>query len=164
MDHRPLDRLLEVMEAARCGGPIPAQAAEWLVDGCDQYLEGQADSIDRALGLGRLHGQPTAATQYRKDRRNHHLRCAFALCGGLPPWARAGKLLKEIEHFEENFWPSWRWLDELPPNTSELRTHLWHARRLDRLPKSQGALYRLTKSTVTDKRGPDFLSAEAMKG
>ncbi len=141
MDHRPLDRLLEVMEAARCGGSIPAQAAEWLVDGLEAYLGGEP--LDRSLGLGGFQSQPHASTQFRKLLRNHHLKKAYAMCDGASPPERAENLRLEIFRFETRIWKRWESLSAPPDGASQLRTHLWHAFKAGRVPSSARQLERI---------------------
>lgn len=75
-----ITHLRAVLQAARCGEPLPPDAAGWLLAGGTRYIAaaeaGNAVGLDVALGLGRpgRHGWWTVEARKRRDALLRELR------------------------------------------------------------------------------------------
>jgi hypothetical protein len=81
---------------------LPADLAEWLDEGINDYLIGSSPSLDQALCLCRpISGTVPANTMHQRRTRNRHLVSAAEL---LAPdgtaWQRSGALLGAIRHYD----------------------------------------------------------------
>jgi len=100
------------------------------------WLSEGGSTLDQALNLvSGGPGKDSARTLYLRKQRDFHLRQAHQLCEG-SPWARSVTLAGEIRRYLGAIEPRWRDLDSPPPTASQLRTHLFFARKSGELPTS----------------------------
>jgi hypothetical protein len=122
-------------------GRLPAAADfESFVLGFRRWLAGD-ETLDEALGLAGGAGRRTARTAWRISQRNALLRRAHSLLDAPSPWKGSVALAHEVAVFESRVWPRWRELDAPPLSASELRSVLFSARRLGKVPGSARGLH-----------------------
>ncbi len=116
---------------------IPNDLQRWLYIGIDKFMEGQ--SLDVALNLS------VDDTAFNIAVRDRHLQQAAEYLEPVStsPWLKAVALSREITTFELHIWPRWKMLVDIPRKSSGLRRHLFHARRIQTLPKSARQLHRI---------------------
>lgn len=124
--------LAAALEAQR---PPAGSPAAIFVSGIHLWLS-EGGTLDQALNLvSGGPGKDSARTLYLRKQRDFHLRQAHQLCEG-SPWARSVTLAGEIRRYLGAIEPRWRDLDSPPPTASQLRTHLFFARKSGELPTS----------------------------
>src|SRR5690606_37204598 len=113
----PFDRLAELAT-----GRPSAETVAWLAVRAERYLDGEADSLDRAFGVV---GRADHAV------RDAHLVRAAELIDAPRPSTRAKveALRPVLSHFAAAVWPRYRDLDVPPPQWSALRRELFFAFR-----------------------------------
>jgi len=79
------------------------------------------------------------------QQRNFHLIQAWSLMAETSPWKRSVALADEINRFQgRGVWRRWRYRDEPPPGSSQLRTHLFHAMKTGfYIPGTVGGLHNI---------------------
>lgn len=126
------------IEATR---PLPGSPAAVFSAAVQRWLA-EGGSLDEHLGLvSEGPGRESAVTLYRRATRDRHLRQAHALCAGATPWGRSVSLAAEVRRFESVLWPRWNSLIEPPAGCSELRRHLFFARKAGDVDLSQNRLH-----------------------
>jgi hypothetical protein len=131
---KPVERLVEL--AAQLDKNPAANQSHWFIEAIADWLNGDAPSLDAALGLtADGPGKRTALTKWRRQQRNKWI-CAAADCvEGAGSWQKSVNLAPEIKTFEAIIWPKWKTKKEPPNDASQLRRALFYARQYGgRLP------------------------------
>lgn len=137
--------LASALEAGR--DPDPAAAAQF-AKAVQRWLNGEAKSLDVALGIGGQAGLEHARNRYRRAQRDRHLNATYQLAAAPGPWTKCLALAAAIKYFESRIWPRWQDLDEPPAGCSEINAHLFHARRYNARPlpaTAEGIRQRITQ-------------------
>ena len=107
------------------------------------------DPVALTEGIGELERRgfrvecAALAEWVRRRARDEYLREAHALMSGGTPWGRCVQLEAEIHRFEALVWPRWSDREAPPEPCSELRRHLFNARRIGPLPSSARQLWNI---------------------
>lgn len=139
---RPLEVLLQAIDAMEAGDPLPPAAAAHLSTALRGYLDGRGP-LDACLGMRPRPGERSQATRYRQWKRDRALRSAWALCEGETPWAKSNNLAAEVSRYESIIWPRHRTMEAPPAGTSQLRTHLFEAFRAGAIPTTARQLHEI---------------------
>lgn len=104
--------------------------SRWFEQGLSEYMDDGGKTLDACLGM-RGQSERSWPYRFRMMQRNNHLRAAHSLCSGCSTWEKSCQLEKEIIRFESIIWPRLRNLDNAPDGMSSLRTHLFHAFKIN---------------------------------
>ena len=115
---------------------IDADCRAWLQAGVSRYVD-SGESLEICLSVR------CEEEQIFEIRRNRHLRHAAASFPRMSQWQKAVNLAREVRYFERAIWPNWRLRPEPSEAASELRRHLFLARRQKAIPTSPRQLHRI---------------------
>ena len=127
--------LIKLLRLADCD-QIPADCRQWFRDGVSRYIDGN-EKLDDCLDLKQ------EGVQIFEIRRDRHLRRAASHLDAASPWRRAVMLSQEVNRFEAVIWPRWKLKPEPPTDASQLRKHLFLARREKAIPRSPRQIHRI---------------------
>lgn len=123
-----LERLIVALEA---GNELPADVAEWLLEGFLSFREsGGRDKLCSCLGL-RGPGKRSLAGRAALEERNRWLRKAWhsmSVSADTSDWEKTIRLASTVRRFGSIAWPRLR---KGPPPKDPIRQALFHAFRTD---------------------------------
>ena len=117
---------LERLQAELESGDLAPDSARALHEAVTRVLAGEADSLDRALGI-KAAGQLHPATRRARAERDAALRRAFEHVTGPSRRSRILALGQAIQRFEAVTLPRNRWRTFPPDSFTPLQVELFHA-------------------------------------